>query len=116
MENQNTEKLFSYGTLRYEEVQLQTFGRKLDGFPDTLCGYKIDLLKISNPDVIRKSGEAFHPVIRHTANENDEVEGIVFDISEEELLNADQYEKADYVRISVKLKSGKEAWVYISQK
>lgn len=27
--NVNTENLFSYGTLRYENVQVTTFGRKL---------------------------------------------------------------------------------------
>lgn len=110
----HTEKLFSYGTLRYEAVQLETFGRKLSGRPDTLCAYKIALLKISNPDVVRKSGEALHPVLSYTANENDRVEGIVFNVSKEELEKADEYEEADYKRIAVRLKSGIDAWVYVA--
>lgn len=33
------EKLFSYGTLQLEQVQLDTFGRLLEGQADTLQGY-----------------------------------------------------------------------------
>jgi hypothetical protein len=40
------EKLFSYGTLQQEGVQLATFGRKLEGRPDQLNGYKLGLLEI----------------------------------------------------------------------
>lgn len=33
------QKLFSYGTLQYENVQLETFGRKIEGSMDKLPGY-----------------------------------------------------------------------------
>lgn len=33
-----SERLFSYGTLQLEQVQLTTFGRKLDGQPDDMRG------------------------------------------------------------------------------
>ena len=46
----------------------------------------------------------------------DEVNGIVFDISPEELQQADEYEVEDYKRISVQLRSGTHAWVYVSAK
>jgi len=36
-----TEKLFSYGTLQIESVQLDSFDRKLIGQPDVLLGYEI---------------------------------------------------------------------------
>lgn len=39
-------KLFSYGTLQYESVQLSTFGRKLSGAADSLLGYKLEKIKI----------------------------------------------------------------------
>lgn len=39
------ENLFSYGTLQKEKVQLETFGRKLDGNKDTLIGYEVDEYK-----------------------------------------------------------------------
>jgi gamma-glutamylcyclotransferase (GGCT)/AIG2-like uncharacterized protein YtfP len=112
--NFHTEKLFSYGTLQYEAVQLSTFGRKLNGKPDVLAGYQLSTLKISNPDVVATSGEATHPVLVKTNNEIDQVKGIVFDISSEELQQADKYEAADYKRVSVQLHSGCSAWVYVS--
>ncbi len=40
-EEQAVENLFSYGTLQSESVQLETFGRKLEGEPDTLPGYRL---------------------------------------------------------------------------
>jgi len=41
------------------------------------------------------------------------VDGIVFTITEAELVAADAYEVDDYRRISVPLRSGPYAWVYV---
>lgn len=109
-----TEKLFSYGTLRYESVQLATFGRKLNGKNDTLIGYILSELKITSPDVVKISGDATHPILNYTGKESDQVEGVVFDVSTEELQHADEYEVDDYKRVSVQLASGINAWVYIN--
>ena len=38
---------------------------------------------------------------------------MVFRISADELAAADHYEVADYVRVQVRLKSGRDAWVYV---
>jgi len=46
-----TENLFSYGTLQYESVQLSTFGRKLTGIKDTLIGYRLEMVEITDPSV-----------------------------------------------------------------
>ncbi|WP_330997053.1 hypothetical protein [Burkholderia stagnalis] len=40
-----SERLFSYGTLQLEQVQLTTFGRKLDGQSDEMPGYALSMLK-----------------------------------------------------------------------
>ena len=112
----HTEKLFSYGTLRYEKVQISTFGRTLTGKADVLPGYRIEKLKITDPDVIRKSGEDVHSVILFTGNANDQIPGVAFDVSPDELLQADSYEVADYKRVQVRLLSGAPAWVYVSVK
>lgn len=109
-----TENLFSYGTLRYENVQLTTFGRKLAGQEDSLPGYYLKNVKITDPDVIAKSGEDIHSIIYFSGNPHDQVPGTVFKVSQEELKQADMYEVADYKRISVKLLSGRPAWVYVS--
>lgn len=109
---QNPQKLFSYGTLQFEEVQLATFNRILNGSPDILVGYKLSNLSITNPDVVAKSGEAVHPVVIYTGDANDEVAGYVFEISMQELLNADEYEDSDYRRVEASLKSGAMVWLY----
>ncbi|MCH8537352.1 MAG: gamma-glutamylcyclotransferase [Alkalimonas sp.] len=42
----------------------------------------------------------------------DEVVGTVFEITDAELAQADDYEVADYVRINATLKSSTECWIY----
>lgn len=108
-----TELLFSYGTLQLAEVQLQSFGRLLDGIADAMPGYGQSLIEITDPEVIRKSGSHFHPIVVATGNPSDEVAGQVFAITRAELAAADAYEVADYKRVMVRLTSGKDAWVYI---
>lgn len=108
-----TERLFSYGTLRQRDVQLSTFGRELHGQPDAIVGYTVDYVTITDPRVILASGSDRHPILRRGDRSADAVEGTVFMISADELAAADDYEVDDYQRISVPLRSGHEAWVYV---
>jgi gamma-glutamylcyclotransferase (GGCT)/AIG2-like uncharacterized protein YtfP len=105
-------RLFSYGTLQQQSVQLSSFGRLLKGAPDALPGWKREMVEITDPDVLAKSGMRFHPIIV-PGTAPDEVAGMVFEITEDELASADRYEVSDYKRIAVRLKSGTEAWVYV---
>ena len=107
------ERLFSYGTLQQENVQRATFGRVLRGAPDALIGFKQDLVEITDPDVLAKSGERFHPIVVQTSDDTDRVPGTVFEITGPELAAADAYEVSDYERIAVTLASGSGAWVYV---
>lgn len=109
----NKENLFSYGTLQYEEVQLANFGRKLEGIRDCLTGFKLTMLEITDPDVIATSGEIFHPMITYTGDVSQQVNGMVFEVTRQELERADIYEVSDYKRVMVKLASGIRAWVYV---
>lgn len=113
MDDKRNVLLFSYGTLQLERVQLESFGRILDGQDDAMQGYHRTMIEITDPEVVRTSGEKFHPIVAHTGNPDDEVLGKVFEITEAELAAADSYEVSDYKRVAVRLKSGKEAWVYI---
>ena len=70
-------------------------------------------LKITDPHVIAVSGESTHRILSYTGNDADYVEGTMFDITQAELIQADKYEVSDYKRISVKLASGIDAWVYV---
>jgi gamma-glutamylcyclotransferase (GGCT)/AIG2-like uncharacterized protein YtfP len=105
--------LFSYGTLRNENVQMASFGRLLSGTLDALSGYVCVQIEIKDADVVAVSGEKFHPVIIETGNPADEVRGTLFLISEDELAAADAYEASDYKRVQITLKSGRSAWVYV---
>ncbi|MFV0477265.1 MAG: gamma-glutamylcyclotransferase family protein [Parahaliea sp.] len=107
------EHLFSYGTLQLESVQLETFGRRLEGVGDTLQGYIVGTVRIRDTEVIRKSGKEFHPILKHTGNPTDEVVGTIFNISSEELAQADEYEVEEYARTSTRFKSGQTAWLYV---
>jgi gamma-glutamylcyclotransferase (GGCT)/AIG2-like uncharacterized protein YtfP len=107
------ENLFSYGTLQYEKVQLETFGRLLNGHADTLPGFIKTMVKIEDEKVVAASGEAYHPIIQHSGNAADTVEGYVFEITPDELKQADDYEVDSYKRVAVTLQSGKNAWVYV---
>lgn len=105
--------LFSYGTLQLDQVQLDTFGRLLHGDKDALIGYRLEKVRITDPEVVAISKEAFHPIAIQSGNPTDFIEGFCFKISKEELEHADSYEVSDYTRVKTKLRSGKEAWVYI---
>lgn len=104
--------LFSYGTLQQEDVQIANFGRALSGRRDSLQGYVLGDIEITDERVIRESGKKIHPILYFTGREQDEVLGTVFDITDAELAQADDYEVADYVRVEARLTSGKRSWIY----
>lgn len=106
--------LFSYGTLQKPKVQLESFGRLLEGHPDELVGYTLGQLEITNEAVLATSEQLFHP-IAIPADQDQYIQGMVFEVTESELQSADQYEVEDYQRVSVILRSGKKAWAYVQR-
>ena len=111
--DQAVENLFSYGTLQLEEVQLETFGRKLDGERDALPEYKLVMLTITDQEFVIKSGSANHRSLQFTGNSADVVEGVVFKVTRKELEQADAYEPEGYERVRAQLSSGANAWVFV---
>lgn len=107
--------LFSYGTLQQKEVQIGTFGRELGGTHDVLPGYALSTVLIKNPDVVALSGIEEHLIVR-PGKISDQVPGMVFEITADELAQADTYETDDYVRAELPLASGRKAFVYIAAK
>ncbi len=106
--------LFTYGTLQLPEVQLDTFGRLLEGESDVLPGFTVDYVDIEDPRVKTVSGHDVHPILRSTGNPRDKVVGVAMRIREDELDAADEYEVELYRRVSVPLASGRQAWVYVA--
>ena len=111
----NKHFLFSYGTLQLEKVQIETYDRILKGKKDSLPNYKIDKLKITNKEVLEKSGKEFHPIAIKTYSPKDLIEGTIFKISELELKETDKYEVSDYKRVLETFSSGQQAWVYVAK-
>ena len=109
------EYLFSYGTLRQQNVQLKNFGRLLDGAEDTLKKFILKDLEITDKVVLQVSDKKFHPILSYTGNEKDKVMGTVFKITSDELLKADGYEVDDYKRVEVTLESGIKSWAYVEK-
>ncbi len=105
--------LFSYGTLQQERVQLQTYGRLLEGTEDALCGYRLERLPDRDPEAVRISGLKSHLIVRPTGIKTDRVAGMVYFLSPDELEATDRYEGSDYRRVVLELESGRRAFVYL---
>lgn len=110
----DNEYLFTYGTLQLKEVQLSTFGRRLEGEADALPKYKLMMVEIQDRDFVVKSGTAHHRNVQFTGLASDFVEGTVFSVTRKELEKSDAYEPEGYKRVLVQLRSGSTAWVYLS--
>ena len=102
------EKLFSYGTLRSKEIQRQVFNRILTGTPDQLLGHKLKSLQIEE-----EFGMADYVVVVPSDDLSDTIHGVVFTISNTDLLKVDVFESNAYKRVRVTLRSGIEAWIYM---
>jgi hypothetical protein len=105
-------RLFSYGTLQQEAVQLAIFGRQLRGAPDSIVGFELASFHVDDPTFVAKSGKADHTIVRFTGSDSHCVKGTVLEVTGEELAKSDEYEPAGYIRVEATLASGGRAWVY----
>jgi len=114
------EPLFSYGTLQRPEIQLATFGRRLEGKRDVLTGYRLGRVAIEDPEAAATeaaAGQTHYRNLEPTGATADAVEGTVLLLTSGELERSDAYEaEAQYVRIRVTLASGLQAWAYLRPK
>ena len=107
-------RLFSYGTLQDERVQVATFGRRLGGEANAIVGYQPSRVRIVDDALVASLGRTHHANATFTGVDADRVTGMVFTVTDAELEAADGYERpADYVRVSAILASGETAWVYV---
>lgn len=107
-----TMNLFTYGTLRDPAVQLRLFGRLVSGAADVLPGYRLGTVAITDPAAIATSGSTVHLCVDPSGDPADCVEGLVLRLTEVELATADAYETVEYQRVTVRLASGTEAFLY----
>lgn len=102
------ENLFAYGTLKDKRIQETIFGKVLTGTPDTVTGFITKQIKIEE-----EFGVTSYPIIVETKNPEDVVSGILYQLTELQLQQADAYEGIHYKRIQVKLESNEIAWTYL---
>ena len=106
--------LFSYGTLQDKRVQIATFGRELTGREDSLPGYAMQRIRITDPQVVVEIGQSHYANAQPSPDKEHAVNGTVFEVTEQDLDAADKYEEdAEYRRILVTLRSGVQAWMYV---
>jgi len=106
--------LFSYGTLQQEDVQLSTFGRRLNGHSDELPGFEPSSVRIDDPQGVASVGRTHHANIKFSGNDESRIPGMAYEVADAELAGVDEYEAAFlYERVAVRLVSGRQAWVYV---
>ena len=106
--------MFAYGSLQKKDIQVTIFGRELIGREDAIRGYKRRVSAITDPTIAALIGETHYATVEPSADPEDAVVGIVFEIADVELTLADKYEiAAGYHRMLVSLASGNQAWVYV---
>ncbi|ANW96487.1 hypothetical protein AXE80_09430 [Wenyingzhuangia fucanilytica] len=106
---------FSYGTLQFDKTQIETFGKLLPGTKDILKGYKLNNIKVLNPEIINLIDNNSHPIATLTNNPNDEIIGTVFELTNEELNKINEIAmkgNSNIKKIEVILQSGKKSWTY----
>jgi hypothetical protein len=109
--------LFSYGTLQQEDVQLSTFGRRLQGQRHDLPGFEPSLVRIEHPQVVAARGKTHHANVKFNGRNESRVSGTVLEITEADLATADRYEQQSaYKRVAAILASGRQSWVYIDSR
>ena len=106
-------RVFSYGTLRQADVQQSLYGRGVPTVPDSLPGFRLDWITITDPTVIAASGSDRHPILRR-GSAKDSVDGAYLLLNADDLIATDDYEVDDYIRVEATLGSGATAWVYVA--
>ncbi len=107
-----SEHLFSYGTLQTGETQRALFGRELAGAKDALLGHRPEPIEITDPAFLARGERKHQRTTVPTGDPADVIDGTVFAVTADELRLCDRYEPASYARFKVRLRSGKEAWLY----
>tara|TARA_B100001765_G_C19260310_1_gene230903 strand:+ start:203 stop:511 length:309 start_codon:yes stop_codon:yes gene_type:complete len=97
--------LFVYGTLTIGETLKNILDRDVSGTPATLDGYdgsKMVIIESESYPAAEKNIEC-------------SIQGLLIEITSEELQKLDVYETDAYKRKEVELTSGKKAWVYLNK-
>jgi hypothetical protein len=107
-----TDSLLSFGTLRWNGVQMSLFGHRVPSTPDAIVGYRVGRVTISDPAAIAASGHDIHPALIATGDPSEVVDGEVLELSGDELAAVQRYEEVSFQRGEVQTRFGRPAWAY----
>jgi len=91
---------------------MANFGRLLEGQADEIVGFEQFTITLDDPQTIAFTGKTEHMIVKFNGRDDCRIAGTVLELTEKELLKADQYECPPYERVAAKLASGRQAWVY----
>lgn len=114
LEKQKKHLVFSYGAFTAEAIQLQNFGRTLKGTEDQLFGYKLNGIETKDASATNENELDLEPIARKSREKNDKIEGLVIEITGDELMQTDKREIAKYKRVLETTASGAEVWIYVA--
>lgn len=112
-EKQKRHHLFSYDILNTEEIQLQLYGRKLQGTDDTLSGYMLKDSNHNGSNMNEKKNTIATQIAIKSQDTSDRIKGQVFEITGKELVQTDRHVVNNYNRILTTTDSGTEVWLYV---
>lgn len=93
--------LFAYGTLREEKIRFAITGKKSFTLTDRIVGFELSEVR---------EGEISYPAL--VPGENT-IEGLVFEVTDEDLVHLDAYEGPEYKRLRLVSQTGLLVWVYL---
>jgi gamma-glutamylcyclotransferase (GGCT)/AIG2-like uncharacterized protein YtfP len=99
------ENLFAYGSLRKKKYK-KLFWTNTKRSSRKIIRYEVKRIEIE------EFGLENYPIITPTEDDSDCIEGIVYELTVEELQLSDTYEGNSYSRIQVPLKSKQMVWAY----
>ncbi|MEO8935132.1 MAG: AAA family ATPase [Xanthomarina sp.] len=113
-EKQRKHLLFSYGALKSEQVQQENFGRKLKGTEDILSGYKLTEVEVKDASVIKIDKTDILSIATKSKEITDKINGLVFEVTGEELVQIDRFGLTSYKRVQETTESGADIWIYVA--
>lgn len=113
-EKQKKHLLFSYDTSKLTALQLQNNGKEPKRTKAVLSGYKLNGSDTNDPSSIEKDVTHHQVIAIKSKEKSDKIEGVVFKISGEELLQIDKQNLSNYKRVLEKTDIGTDVWVYVA--
>lgn len=113
-EKQKKHLIFYYGALDAKEASRESYGIEMNGTPDKLSGYKFKDLGLINVKDSDKNNLSDHRLVLKSKELNDKIEGIVFEITGEELMQSDKQSPSNSKRVLATTDLGTEVWVRVA--